>query len=203
MSSLASQSTTTSTPAPLRAYTALDDFSEDMHGVNVVEVTNKGIVSIAIPNASKAAFSKAVTKNYKVDLPEVGLFTNSKIDNAHFLGLQQDQLFVLFDYDGDRAVEEITSKVNSGKQQVYLSDQSDSWVIMRVSGENCLSALERISPIDIHPSAFPVGSVARTSMEHMATIIIHESEGSYLMLSLRSFAQSFLHAVTTSIKNVS
>ncbi|MEH6457367.1 MAG: sarcosine oxidase subunit gamma family protein [Cocleimonas sp.] len=199
MSSLAP----TTAPAPLRALTALDDFSEDMYGVNVVEVTNKGIVSVAIPNASKAAFSKAVTKSYKVDLPEVGLFTQSKTNNTRFLGLQQDQLFVLFDYAGDRAVDEISAKVNSDKQLVYLSDQSDSWVTLNVSGENCLAALERICSIDIHPDSFPVGSVARTSMEHMATIIIHESEGSYLLLSLRSFAHSFLHAVTTSIKNVS
>ena len=199
MSSLAP----TSAPAPLRALSALDDFSEDMNGVNVTEMTNKGIVSVAIPNVAKDAFSKAVKKSYKVDLPTIGQFTQSGTNNTHFLGLQQDQLFVLFDYDGDRAVEEISAKVNTGEKLVYLSDQSDSWVTLRVTGENCLSALERISPLDIHPSAFPVGSVARTSMEHMATIIIHESEGSYLLLSLRSFAQSFLHAVTTSIKNVS
>jgi len=191
------------TLAPLKPLTALDDFSEDMRGVSVIEVTDKGIVSVAMPNATKDAFSNAIKNNYKVDLPTVGKFTQSKTNNALFLGLQQDQLFVLFDYAGDRAVEEISAKVNSDKQLVYLSDQSDSWVTLKVSGENCLSALERICSIDIHPSAFPVGSIARTSMEHMATIIIHESEGSYLLLSLRSFANSFLHAVTTSIKNIS
>ena len=204
MSSLSSTTTPSATKTtPLRAISALDDFSADMHGVNVTELTDKGIVSVAIPNTSKDAFSKVVTKNYKTDIPAIGQFTSSQTDNAYFLGLQQDQLFVLFDHVGDRAVEEISANVNSDKQLVYLSDQSDSWVTLRVRGDNCLSALERISPIDLHPMAFPVGSVARTSMEHMATIIIHESEGSYLLLSLRSFAHSFLHAVTTSIKNVS
>ena len=189
--------------APLKPLTALDHFSEEMHGISVSEVTDQAIVSMAIPKAKNDAFNKAVKKSFKVERPEIGQFTQSKTNNARFLGLQQDQMFVLFDYEGDRAVEEISTKINSTDQLAYLSDQSDSWVTLRISGDNCLDALERICPLDIHPSAFTVGSVARTSMEHMATIIIHESEGSYLLLSLRSFALSFLHAVTTSIKNIS
>ncbi len=187
----------------LQSLTALDNFSEEMNGISVTEVTDQAIVSMAIPAITNDAFNKVIKKSFKVDRPNIGQFTLSKTNNARFLGLQQDQLFVLFDYAGDRAVEEISAKINSTDQLAYLSDQSDSWVTLRISGGNCLDALERICPLDIHPSAFPVGSVARTSMEHMATIIIHEAEGSYLLLSLRSFAQSFLHAVTTSIKNVS
>ncbi len=197
MSSLTASSST------LRPLTALDNFSEEIHGISVSEVTDQAIVSMAIPKATNDAFNKIIKKSFKVERPVIGQFTHSKTNNARFLGLQQDQMFMLFDYAGDRAVEEISAKINSTDQLAYLSDQSDSWVTLRISGDNCLDALERICPLDIHPNAFPVGSVARTSMEHMATIIIHESEGSYLLLSLRSFAHSFLHAVTTSIKNVS
>ncbi len=197
MSSLTASSST------LRPLTALDNFSEEIYGVSVSEVTDQAIVSMAIPKTTNDAFNKIIKKSFKVERPTIGQFTQSKTDNARFLGLQQDQMFVLFDYAGGRAVEEISAKINASDQLAYLSDQSDSWVTLRISGDNCLDALERICPLDIHPIAFPVGSVARTSMEHMATIIIHESEGSYLLLSLRSFAHSFLHAVTTSIKNVS
>ncbi|MGK0271874.1 MAG: heterotetrameric sarcosine oxidase gamma subunit [Cocleimonas sp.] len=187
----------------LQPLTALDSFSEEAHGITVTEVTDLAIVSMAIPTVTNDAFNKAIKKSYKVDRPTIGTFSQSKTNNARFLGLQQDQMFVLFDYNSDRAVEEVSSKINTSKQLSYLCDQSDSWVTLRISGENSLEALERICPLDINPSSFPVGSVARTSMEHMATIIIHEEEGSYLLLSLRSFAHSFLHAVTTSIKNVS
>ena len=187
----------------LKPLTALNNFSEEIHGISVSEVTDQAIVSMAIPKATNDAFNKIIKKNFKVERPVIGHFAHSKINNARFLGLQQDQMFMLFDYAGDRAIEEISAKINFTDQLAYLSDQSDSWVTLRISGDNCLDALERICPLDIHPSSFPVGSVARTSMEHMATIIINESEGSYLLLSLRSFAHSFLHAVTTSIKNVS
>jgi sarcosine oxidase subunit gamma len=189
--------------APLKALTALDNFSEEMHGITVSEVTDQAIVSMAIPKATNEAFNKAIKKSFKVERPTIGQFTQSKLNNARFLGLQQDQLFVLFNYTSDRAVEEISEKINAGNQLAYLSDQSDSWMTLRVSGNNCRDALERICPLDIHPTVFPVGSVARTSMEHMAVIILHKKEDSYLLLSLRSFAHSFLHAVTTSIKNIS
>lgn len=191
------------TLTPLRALSALDNFSEEIHGVSVSEVSDQAIVSMAIPPATNDSFNKAIKKNFTVERPAIGQFTQSNTDNARFLGLQQDQMFMLFDYTGDRAVTEISTKINPNEQLAYLSDQSDSWVTLRVSGSNCLAALERICPLDIHPDTFPVGSVARTSMEHMATIIVHESAGSYLLLSLRSFAHSFLHAVTTSIKNIS
>ncbi len=186
----------------LKPLTALDNFSQAAHGVLVTEVTDLAIVSMAIPAETNDAFNKAIKKSYKVERPEVGTFSQSKTDNARFLGLQQDQMFLMFDYTSDRAVEEVSAKINGSEQLSYLCDQSDSWVTLRISGENCLEALERICPLDIDPIVFPVGSVARTSMEHMATIIIHESEGSYLLLSLRSFAHSFLHAVTTSVKNI-
>jgi len=192
-----------SSVTPLSALSALGNFSEEMNSISVSEVSDLGIVSMAIPSETRDALSDVINQHYSVALPAIGKLTQSQTSNARFLGLQQDQLFMLFDYDGDRASEEISAKVNAKEQLAYLSDQSDSWVTLRISGDRCLDALERICPLDIHPSAFPAGSVARTSMEHMATIIMHESEGSYLLLSLRSFAHSFLHAVTTSIKNIS
>jgi len=183
--------------------TALDNFSKEYDGISVNEVTNLAIVSIAIPTENDKGFAAALKKGYKTDRPSIGQVTQAKTNNLRLLALQQDQLFMLFDYDRDRAVEEVNKKINGTKQLTYLSDQSDSWVTLRVSGENCREALERICPLDIHPQAFPVGSVARTSMEHMATIIVREDEDSFLLLSLRSFAKSFLHAVTTSIDNIS
>ena len=44
---------------------------------------------------------------------------------------------------------------------------------------------------------------ARTSMEHLDTLIIRTAENSYHLMSASSSAGSFLHAVETSIKNVS
>ena len=50
--------------------------------------------------------------------------------------------------------------------------------------------------------AFGDGRVARTVMEHLGVIIHRESDGTYLLMSASSSAESFLHAVETSIKYV-
>jgi sarcosine oxidase subunit gamma len=62
--------------------------------------------------------------------------------------------------------------------------------------------LERICPIDLHPQAFAVGAVARTLMDHLNVIILREGGDTFLLMSARSSARSFWHAVETSIRNI-
>lgn len=191
-----------SKPAPLTAISPLGGYSQDFDGVSVSEITTKAMVSIAIPSANNEAFAATLRATYEVDRPAMGRITESTVNQACFLGLQQDQLFVLFDDREGDAVRHIAGYINQKASLAYLSDQSDSWVMLRLSGERSRDALERICPLDLDPIAFPVGSVARTSMEHMSAMILHDSDGSYVLMGLRSYAQSFLHAITTSIVNV-
>ena len=60
--------------------------------------------------------------------------------------------------------------------------------------------LERLCPLDLHESAFPVGAAQRTVMEHMGAVILREGTDEFLLLSASSSAASFLHAVKTSIR---
>lgn len=184
----------------LIAEPALDLPERDVGGITVSELSNHALVSLAIPNDARENVSKSIANNYETDIPAVGQSTSSDVDNMRFLGLQSDQFFALFEYSGDRAVEHLKSKIND---VAYLCDQSDCWVILKISGKRCREALARICPIDLLPDSFPEGKVARTGMEHLAVIILHESENQYLLLSPRSSAQSFLHAVTSSIDNIS
>jgi len=85
----------------------------------------------------------------------------------------------------------------------YVTDQSDSWVMLQINGENALRAMERISPIHLSPSAFPPGSIARTSMEHLSAIVMAEDDSTLTLLSPISSAESFWHAVEQSLTNVS
>ena len=82
-------------------------------------------------------------------------------------------------------------------QKCIVTDQSDSWVTLEVKGAHTLDVLERICPINMNKETFTVGFVARTSMEHLG-VIIFRLEGSYLLLSARSSAESFLHSLTQS-----
>ena len=114
--------------------------------------------------------------------------------------LAPDQAFAIFSLATPDA-EEMVSKHT--KKALYLTDQTDVWSGLEVSGPLALAALERICPIDLHDDAFAIGDAARTVMEYLGVLIIRTDDEAYLLLSASSSAGSFLHMLETSIRNVS
>ena len=187
----------------LRAKSPLKEFSKEFDGLSLEEITNCALVSIATPKGGEEKLEQAISNAYGVEIPAIGKSADSTHktgDNAHFLGMQNDQLFVLFDYPVDEPTDHVTQKLGDAG---YFTDQSDSWVILKISGQKSREALSRICAIDLETEAFTQGSVARTVMEHLGTIIYRDGEDSFILFSARSSAKSFLHAVETSIQNIS
>lgn len=182
----------------LAAETALGDAKFDCYGTTITEITDRGIMSIAIPLGGEEKLSKAIASSFKTEIPAVGKSTTSKLASSRFLGLQPNLLFVLFtEVNGSMKKVALALKATA-----YLTDQSDSWVTLSMRGDKCRAALERICPIDLHPVAFPEGAIARTTMDHLATIVVREGPDSFLLLSPRSSAKSFWHALETSVRNI-
>ena len=177
----------------------LDGFRQEFDGLEIAEVADLAIVSIATPQGREAELARAVSDAYGIALPPVGASVGADTGNLRFLGLQPGQCFALFERRDDRPVEAIARKLSDGG---YYTDQSDSWAVLRLSGARCREALERICPLDLHPETFATGAVARTAMEHLGVIIFRDGEDSFLLLSARSSASSFLHAVVTSAKSI-
>lgn len=168
-------------------------------GVTLKEVADFGLVSIAAPIGGEKKLIQAVKKSYGCDLPAVGSSDVSKNSELRMLGLQPGQWFAFFPHAGDDALSSVSEKLGMGG---YYTDQSDSWAVLEISGERAREALERICPLDLHPTAFPKGAVSRTVMEHLGVINLRTGEDTFTLMSARSSAQSFLHAVETSIRNV-
>ena len=104
-----------------------------------------------------------------------------------------------FSYDGDDSESYLKTKFNAS---AYYTDQSDTWAMIRVKGPRSRDVLERICPINIDKDVFSVGNVSRTVMEHIGTIIFRDEDDSYVLLTMRSFGRSMLHAIEVSAKNV-
>ena len=183
----------------LNAEPVLGGYRYEHDGTVLEEVTGLAIVSIAAPLGGETALGEAMRAAYSADLPPPGGTTVSADGKTRFLDMGRDQLFALFDHAGADAAEVIAAALN---QTGYVTLQSDNWVVLRLSGPLTLAALERLCPIDLRLSAFPLGAVARTVMEHMGAIILHEADDRFLLLSASSSALSFAHAVDTSIRNV-
>lgn len=83
-----------------------------------------------------------------------------------------------------------------------VSDQSDGYAVLRLTGPDVREALAKFVFIDLHPGAFSVGSVACTVAGHMGITLwrLEDSpDGAIFELAVyRSFAVSFWHALSAS-----
>jgi len=175
--------------------TPLKGYEQRFGETLLCEVYGSSIYSIALAlNTQKPRAS--VADNLGIAWPEPNRSTVSDNGKYRLLGLQSDQCFALIASDTPH------TRLPELDEGAYVTDQSDSWASMRLSGPMSRAALERICPIDLHPSVFPVNQVTRTSMEHLAVIILCESDDRYLMLSPTSSSESFLHAIVMSLQNV-
>ena len=173
----------------------LGGYSRDIAGTRLVEITDLSLLSIAQPLGGRDALQKAVQATWGCDLPPLGKSALSADNLTRLICLGPDAFMALSatDLGGIGAV-----FGDSG----YITDQTDNWLILRLSGPLAIAALERICPVDLDADAMPPGRFARTVMEHLGAIVIRQDATEFLLLSASSSAGSFLHAVETSLDYV-
>ena len=185
----------------LTVRTPLDGYAGTFGNVALAEAAGLSLVSATVPHGGDAAFAAALAGGFGASRPATGDSAPGDRLGARILGMQPDQMFILFEApDPDRAAEFVSAALGPA---AYVTDQSDSWVMLSAAGSGVRAALERICPLDLADEAFPEGRVARTVMEHLAVIILRDDADSFLLMSPRSSARSFLHAVELSVLNLS
>lgn len=213
----------------MHATSPLDGYANTYDGTRVAEMENLGIYSISVPHGGMDALNGQLNALFGLTFPETGRCVHaSNIQLAGrsvrvaLFGLQQDQCFLIAEpieasnrqgADSDSLNCDSSSTDVSGSCELfkhlqntlsstaYLTNQSDSWAVLDIDGQLTLPALERICMLDM--GSFDTGSVARTVMEQLAIIIERTDSDRVRLFSPRSSAGSFLHAVTTSLENVS
>ena len=179
--------------AGLTARPALGGYEREWTSVSLREIDGLSIVALAMPRTDNN-LTQTLEKATGCAWPKVGhIQTNGAYQ---VIGLQSEQIFVVYPRQGDNPVPEVTELVGG---EGYVTDQSDAWVVLEIDGAGSRAALERICPVDLHEVAFPIGQTARTAMEHMGSVVIRTGENRFQLMSARSSAASFLHALEMSI----
>ena len=178
---------------------ALDGSEHEFEGVTISEVIGKSLVMVALPRPKFKEIESSMTKSCGLSLPEMEQSTQSKDSSITLWRLQKNQVLAYFSYERNDAEANIANRLNA---PAYYTDQSDTWAMIRVNGPRSRDVLERICPIDLSKNVFSVGNVSRTIMEHIGTIIYRDDDDSYVLLTMRSFGVSMLHAIEVSVKNV-
>lgn len=181
----------------LTARPALGGVDLKMGANRIVELDEIAIVSIAIPLGGEETLAKALKSSWNISVPEPTLSATD--GDLHAVRTGADQLFLIFPHENPDAEAVVQARLGGAG---YTTDQTDSWVVLEVSGPDVAAALERLSPVDLSVGAFPVGASARTVMEHMGAMVIRLGGDRFMLMSASSSAKSFLHAAETSFAYV-
>jgi sarcosine oxidase subunit gamma len=81
-----------------------------------------------------------------------------------------------------------------------VADQSDGYVVIRLTGPSARDTLAKLVPIDVHARAFTVGDAASTLASHIGVTLWRlederESSPTFELALFRSLARSFWHAL--------
>ena len=176
--------------ADLMAKTALDDFNARTVGtVTLAEIDLGELTSIA-PFKGQAKASAAVLKTaHGVAWPKPLRATGKEGARAIWFGRD---MVLLAGPAPDAGL----------AKHAALTDQSDAWCAVQLSGAGVEDVLARLLPIDVSVAAFKLGDTARTQIQHMNGSITRVGADSFIILVFRSMAGTLLHDLERAMASV-
>lgn len=71
-----------------------------------------------------------------------------------------------------------------------LTDQTDGWAVLTLSGPLAVAALMRPFPLDLREGAFPVGRTVRSALNHMSAVLTRTGAQDFEVMVFRSMART-------------
>jgi sarcosine oxidase subunit gamma len=161
----------------LIAKSALEGRSLTLGAVTLAETDPGPITSIAVfPGGAKAA-AKGL-KPLGLAMPAPNSFAEKK--GARIVWTGREQAFLI-------------GIVPPALEGAALTDQTDGWAMLTLSGAAAVDVLARWVPVDLRLAAFPVGRAIRTQLNHMNLVLMRTGDHSFEMLVFRSMARTAWH----------
>ena len=189
----------------LTATSPLDGHCTIVDGASLVEVPTRSIVSLSPFTGNEAEFNTAIDKLFNNGYPSATKAFELTGKNACvLLPSSLSQWFLCFNGEvPDPVTTAFDLLGRKTSNQVAITDQSDAWFTLALTGPLIHLTLERICPIDCSLPAMPIGTTSRTIIEHLGTIILRRPDDengnpSFWLMSSRSSAASFLRVITAS-----
>ena len=183
----------------LKIKSPLSNYKSEINSIKISAIEKIEFYSLAIPINEEKKAGIAISKTFNCQIPAPGGCSVSPEHKVKILRLSLDQIFLYFSFQDSIKIE---AGLKALEKSFYITEQSDAWSGIKVSGQNVISCLERICPIDLSIDAFGINCFARTAMEHLNTIIIRTKKNEFELFSASSSAKSFLHAIKTSAQNI-
>ena len=163
-------------------------------GVSLTEFRNFDLVQVMARRGKAADMAEAAKVRFGVAAPDAPKAVQTS--DATLIWSGPDQFFVL-SKGGKHTMGPLGQVFASSAS---LSDQSHARVLISVSGAKARTMLAKLSSIDLHPDAFPIGTAAATSMDHTSVTLWRDNDGPdgqavFNVLVFATFAESLWHTM--------
>jgi heterotetrameric sarcosine oxidase gamma subunit len=171
----------------LIAKSALEGRRLTLGTVTLAEADPGPITSIAVFPGGAKAVAKGL-KTLGLAMPSPNSFSERK--GARIVWTGREQAFLIG----------VAPPLIEG---AALTDQTDGWSVLGVSGAGAVDVLARLVPVDLRLAACPVGSALRTGLNHMNAVILRTGDHSFEVMVFRSMARTAWHELETTMSMVS
>lgn len=167
-------------------------------GITIAENPDLAMASIAVRALQDRSVVAALKKLTGLTLPGPGGMAVAGDWAAFWTSPGQWMLTAPF-----ASHEDIAARVKAAVgATASVTEQTDGWARFEVAGGRVPDMLERLCNVDIR--AMTGGQATRCQIEHLGTLLLcHEAGAAFSVLTLRSGAQSMLHALETAAKSLS
>jgi heterotetrameric sarcosine oxidase gamma subunit len=167
----------------LIAKSALEGRSLTLAGVTLAEEWVGPITSVAVLPGGAKAVAKGL-KPLGLAMPAPNSFAEKK--GVRIVWTGREQAFLIG----------AESPVLEG---AAVTDQSDGWAVLALSGVAAVDVLARLVPLDLRLGAFPVGSAVRSVLNHMNAVFLRTGDYAFEVMVFRSMARTAWHELETTM----
>lgn len=151
-------------------------------GVSVTEVLPERLMSVAPFEGQRKATSAKLKEQFGAGLSSV----NRRSGGVTWFGHGNWMVA------GDVALDGLAA----------VTDQTDAWAVVAVSGAGARDVLARLVPVDLRAHVFRKNHVARTMLGHMSVAITRTSADTFEIMVMRSMAQTLVHDLDVAMRSL-
>jgi methylglutamate dehydrogenase subunit C len=138
----------------------------DAAGVRVTIHTNLGIARLSARKGGRAALNEHFRADFGLDLPA----TPRRVSSPHMAvtGLAPDSWLLTCESSPYSLATSLKSSLGA---IVTITDQTDAYVVLTLTGPKLRETLAKLIPIDLHPRSFQPGDAVQTVAHHIGIIL--------------------------------
>lgn len=179
-------------------FAGLPTASTPGRGVLATERNELGIATVLLRKGQAAALGQRIRERFGMELPREPRRTAA--GNIAIAGIAREAWLAIREGGGNAFAGFLKDALGD---LASVTDQSDGYAVLRLTGPRLRDTLAKLLPIDVHPRAFRIGDVASTVAFHIGATLWRLDDGPdgapiIEVAIFRSLAGSFWHALSDS-----